>query len=350
MREVNWGPENGECFQGAASSASCILQQRDPTLLVGRVSSGWEHDYWMTCSSGPRNNCSSPAKALRAEPAGLAFLPAARARFSVSFRCYRNAGDATAPAPCEPPRRQGVHLCLYTMIQQATNNMLPAPEAYADFTNTALVGRPLLLAHAGLLLELVADGLVSQSAEDNSVGRTLLPSKSEKNNNDDDTDEEDSDSANTDTIGMPSRCASATSPASLMGWWACSTAPSVSIPIRIRRGRILAWCWTPCTRTTSPRPRKTRTENQRGTERVGSPRTRTGSKSWPRRVCGRAQQAPLGARAAGRPFRRRPHLLRPAPDARDGPAAVDVTGAAVTDAGVFPRRPARRHAGRVRGI
>jgi hypothetical protein len=44
------------------------------------------------------------------------------------------------------------------------------------------------------------------------------------------------------------------------------------------------------------------------------------------------------------------YIAGDAPDARDGPAAVDVAGAAVTDADVFPRRPARRHTRRVRGI
>ena len=80
--------------------------------------------------------------------------------------------------------RLGTHSFLWAfwhMIDQATASMQPAPEAYAAFTNTALIGRPLALVHAGWSLELAVDQLTSQCAEDNLVPRTLLaPDKKEK--------------------------------------------------------------------------------------------------------------------------------------------------------------------------
>ncbi|KAK4184918.1 hypothetical protein QBC35DRAFT_476828 [Podospora australis] len=73
----------------------------------------------------------------------------------------------------------------WDVITRASDNMLPTPDAYAGFSNTALVGRPLALAHAGWSLELAANQLTSQAVRDNSIPRVLL--------GDDDNDKNDKD-------------------------------------------------------------------------------------------------------------------------------------------------------------
>ncbi|KAI1163758.1 hypothetical protein F5B18DRAFT_618033 [Nemania serpens] len=81
----------------------------------------------------------------------------------------------------------------WDMIVLATDNMLPAPEAYASFTNSALIGRPLALAHAGWSLELASDQQISQANTERTIPRTLLA----EDNNDDllDSDAENEDPA-----------------------------------------------------------------------------------------------------------------------------------------------------------
>ncbi|GAO17330.1 uncharacterized protein UV8b_05560 [Ustilaginoidea virens] len=84
----------------------------------------------------------------------------------------------------------------WKMIVHATENMQPAPEAYAGFTNAALVGRPLALANAGWSLEMAADELVTQATGDQPVKRKLLgpkKKKGEKNGHDCDSDTEEHD-------------------------------------------------------------------------------------------------------------------------------------------------------------
>lgn len=111
---------------------------------------------------------------------------------------------ATVPSPDSPEIMQLQRLVarlgeddtfmrsFWLMIQKATNNMQAAPEAYAGFTNAALVGRPLALTQAGWSLELATDELVSQAAKDNTVERKLLAGKKE----DYDKEDEDSDAEN----------------------------------------------------------------------------------------------------------------------------------------------------------
>ncbi|KFA54649.1 hypothetical protein S40293_02195 [Stachybotrys chartarum IBT 40293] len=56
----------------------------------------------------------------------------------------------------------------------ATDAMQPAPDAYAAFDNTALLGRPLALVHAGWSLELAADQLVTQASNDEAGSYTAI--------------------------------------------------------------------------------------------------------------------------------------------------------------------------------
>ncbi|KFA76871.1 hypothetical protein S40288_10082 [Stachybotrys chartarum IBT 40288] len=56
----------------------------------------------------------------------------------------------------------------------ATDAMQPAPDAYAAFDNTALLGRPLTLVHAGWSLELAADQLVTQASNDEAGSYTAI--------------------------------------------------------------------------------------------------------------------------------------------------------------------------------
>lgn len=82
----------------------------------------------------------------------------------------------------------------WNMVVLATDNMLPAPEAYASFTNSALIGRPLALTHAGWSLELASDQQISQANKEKDIPRRLLGK---------DSDDLDSDAENDD----PSRYA-----------------------------------------------------------------------------------------------------------------------------------------------
>ncbi|KEY68297.1 hypothetical protein S7711_07045 [Stachybotrys chartarum IBT 7711] len=56
----------------------------------------------------------------------------------------------------------------------ATDAMQPAPDAYAAFDNTALLGKPLALVHAGRSLELAADQLVTQASNDEAGSYTAI--------------------------------------------------------------------------------------------------------------------------------------------------------------------------------
>ena len=118
------------------------------------------------------------------------------------FRPPTAAALATAPASNGPETMQLQRLvarlgdqtfmrAFWEMIAQATDNMLPAPEAYGGFTNAALVGRPLALTQAGWSLELAADQLVSQAVRDNPITRTLLgASRDDHKKEDEDSDAE----------------------------------------------------------------------------------------------------------------------------------------------------------------
>ncbi|KAG8355742.1 hypothetical protein FVEN_g6432 [Fusarium venenatum] len=79
----------------------------------------------------------------------------------------------------------------WEMIMKATLNLQPAPEAYAGFTNAALVGRPLALCQAGWSVELAVDALTSQARGENPIPRKLLGKSREAHKiEDDDSDEE----------------------------------------------------------------------------------------------------------------------------------------------------------------